>query len=182
MVIAGLGNPGEGYKGTRHNIGFDVIDALAKETSISLEKRGCLSLFGEGRIEEKMVILAKPQTYMNRSGAALRLLVDRFGMDGLIIIYDDVDLPVGKIRIRQGGGTGGHKGLLSIIEYLGSSDFIRVRVGIGSPLDRVALTEYVLSRFNNGELDLVNKAIRMAVDAVKEIVISGVERAMNRFN
>jgi PTH1 family peptidyl-tRNA hydrolase len=184
MVIVGLGNPGEEYRDTRHNVGFEVVDALANEARVNLKERGCMCLLGEGKIGDRVVILAKPQTYMNRSGVALRLLVDRYCPEtyGLIVIYDDVDLPIGQIRIRKRGGSGGHKGLLSIIDYLGSSDFIRVRVGIGAPSDKATLTEYVLSKFEDDEFEPMRKGIEMAVEAVKEIVISGVEEAMNRFN
>lgn len=184
MVIVGLGNPGEKYKNTRHNIGFEVIDALAEDASINLKEKRCLCLFGEGKIVDEVIILAKPQTYMNHSGVALKLLIDRFNikMDSLIIIHDDVDLSIGKIRIRQKGGGGGHKGLLSIMNHLNTSDFIRVKVGVGAPINRSTLTEYVLSKFEDDELDMVRRGIDEAVEAVKEIVTFGVDRAMNRFN
>lgn len=185
MLIVGLGNPGREFYLTRHNIGFEVVDALVQRTKIKLKnKRKYLSLIGTGKIGEREVILAKPQTYMNQSGVALRLLVEEFrvGLNDLIVIYDDLDLPLGQLRIRKSGSGGSHKGVISTIEALKGSEFIHFRIGIGSPEDGNKRTEYVLSKFKEDEREAVEKAIEWATYAVGEIVVSGVAVAMNRFN
>lgn len=184
MLIVGLGNPGDKFRGTRHNIGFEVIDRLISKTNIKLNKsRIYLSMIGEWVVEEKRVILAKPQTYMNRSGAAVKKMLDGFGLglDDLLIIYDDIDLPLGQIRIRKAGSGGGHKGVNSIIDSLGSQDFGRLRIGIGAP-EEEDVADYVLSPFKEDEKEAIEKSIRRAAVAVEEIVISGIDIAMNKFN
>lgn len=184
MLIIGLGNPGDEYQGTRHNVGFEVIDTLTSGANAKLKKKKCLSLTAEMVLGSKRVILAKPQTYMNQSGRALRLLVEGFrvGLDDLLIIYDDIDLPLGQIRIRKAGSGSGHKGVNSIIESLGTSEFARLRVGIGTPEEEMDTADYVLSRFKEDEREVIGRAIEVACQAVEEIIISGIDIAMNKFN
>lgn len=185
MLIVGLGNVGDEYQGTRHNIGFEVIDRLISKTNIKTKKsKVYLSIIGEGVIGKKKVILTKPQTYMNRSGVAVKLMLKGFGLglDELLIIYDDLNLSLGQIRIRKSGSGGGHKGVDSIIESLGSQDFGRLRIGIGRPEKGMDISEYVLSPFKEDDIKAINRSIEIAAVAVEEILISGIDMAMNRFN
>ncbi|HLA05646.1 MAG TPA: aminoacyl-tRNA hydrolase, partial [Syntrophales bacterium] len=146
-LIAGLGNPGEQYQSSRHNLGFLTLDYLAGRHDIPLKKQGFEALFGKGKIGSETVLLAKPQTYMNLSGIALERLVSYFKVDikDLIVVHDDLDLPFETIRLKKGGGEGGHKGLMSIIQHVGSADFLRVRIGIGKPIRKSMVEKYVLS-------------------------------------
>jgi len=181
-LIVGLGNPGRRYAATRHNVGFLVVDELARRHGISVRKRMGRALAGEGRICEQDVILAKPQTFMNLSGEAVSHIARRrsIGAEDLIVIYDDVDLPPGKLRIRARGSSGGHKGMKSVIQHLGTEEFPRVRIGIGS-IEGEAV-DYVLSRFRRSEVPLIRSAVREAAAAVEVILSEGIEAAMNRFN
>lgn len=183
-LIIGLGNPGVKYQFTRHNIGFLVLDALASDLNITANSKGFNSIFGKGKIGDTPVLLAKPQAYMNLSGTAVRNLVEYFKYDvgDIIIIHDDLDLPFNTIRIKAGGGSGGHKGLISIIELLGSADFIRVRLGIGKPDDKELVESYVLQRFTEDELNLLPDIIAKACDAVTTIITSGIQHAMNKYH
>ncbi len=184
IIVAGLGNPGKGYSSSRHNVGFMVIDELAKGLSVSLKKKGFRSHYAQASIEEKRLLLLKPDTYMNRSGEALSDVIEFFKIPAkdLIVVYDEMDIPLGNIKVKIGGGSAGHRGIESIINSLGQSDFIRVRVGIGKPVQRSQGIDHVLSQFEKDEKKLVNRVVDRAKDAVLEIVLSGAENAMNKFN
>jgi PTH1 family peptidyl-tRNA hydrolase len=181
-LIVGLGNPGKEYADTRHNIGFMVIDVLAKRHGIYVKSRRDLSLVGEGAILGDKVILVKPMTFMNLSGQAVGQLARRYRVDisEILIICDDVNLPLGRLRIRTQGSAGGHNGLKSIIYSLSSQDFPRLRVGIGSP--RGEMINHVLSRFHKVEKPMVQEAVSRAADAVETMIAEGMEAAMNKFN
>jgi PTH1 family peptidyl-tRNA hydrolase len=182
-IVLGLGNPGAEYAHTRHNIGFDVIGILASRHHIRLNFRRDHARYGLGMIAGVPVLLAKPMTYMNRSGEAARALLQRYPIDTshLLVVVDDVALPLGRIRIRPSGSDGGHNGLESIIQCLGTQAFPRVRVGIGSPPPG-QMVEYVLSRFSPQEQPIIDEALQRAADAVEAIIAEGVQAAMNRFN
>ena len=181
-LIIGLGNPGKAYANNRHNVGFQCLDYFARLHRISLKERKARARVGMGDVAGVQVVLAKPRTYMNLSGEAVVRLVPRFGvhLDDLLVICDDLDLPLGKLRIRQRGGSAGHKGVQSIIASLGSEEFPRIRVGIGRPEgDEVA---YVLSDFTAEEKDIVKESIATVSDAISCILDEGIEAAMNRYN
>lgn len=178
--IVGLGNPGNRYRFTRHNIGFLVLEKLAEELKIDFNHKSFDAIWGKGKINGIEILLAMPQTYMNLSGTAVRQLVAFFKADvsNLIVIHDDLDLPFGTIRLKTGGGNAGHKGLASITENLGSSDFMRVRVGIGRPSDKSRIEGYVLEPFKSDEeLSMLPEIIQTASEASAEIVLSGTEKA-----
>ena len=186
-LIVGLGNPGVGYAGNRHNVGFRCIDHFTVQNSISINKRrvklkSLKAVYGTGEIDGVPVILAKPRTYMNLRGIAVAQLVNRFHvpLEDLILIYDDMDLPPGKIRIRPGGGAGGHNGMSSVIACLGSEDFTRIRVGIGRPDGNEV--SYVLGDFTAEEKGLIDEAVALVADSIRCILIEGIEAAMNRYN
>jgi len=183
-LIVGLGNPGEQYKATRHNVGFLAIDQLARQQDILLQKQGFEACFGKGKIGDEAVILAKPQTYMNLSGVALERLFSYFKLDirDLIVLHDDLDLPFPTIRLKAGGGAGGHKGLLSIISHLGSPDFIRVRIGIGKPVRKTMVERYVLSPFSEEEQKVLPDVVARACEALQEIVLRGLQPAMRLYH
>jgi len=183
-LIVGLGNPGRKFKFTRHNIGFRVIDQLSKELSVSLDKKRMMALWGKGSWEEQKVILAKPQTFMNLSGEAVIRLKKFFQIETgkVIIIHDDLDLCFGQMRIRDKGGDAGNKGVKSIIENLGESEFIRVRLGISRPEKKRGGRDYVLADFDELEKKNVNIFLDQAKEAVKTIMLEGTALAMNRFN
>ena len=183
-LIAGLGNPGEQYRFSRHNLGFLSLDYLAGRHGFPPFKQDFDALFAKGRIGDEAAILAKPQTYMNLSGASLEKLTAYFKMDvkDIIIIHDDLDLPFQTVRLKKGGGHGGHKGLLSIARHLGSSDFLRVRGGIGKPVRKTMVEGYVLSPFAEGELEALPRVIAAAGGAAREIVLSGIDAAMRRYH
>ena len=182
--VVGLGNPGEKYQGTRHNIGFLVIDALAKQGRIAVNRKISRALIGEIAANGEKLILAKPQTFMNRSGLAVRELFDEFqgSAQDLIVVYDDLDLPFGRLRIRPSGSAGGHRGMLSIIETLEGGPFCRLRVGIGRPPQGKAVIDHVLETFNQAELVELPDLIGRAAGAIDAIIRDGVERAMGEFN
>jgi len=182
-IVLGLGNPGAEYAHTRHNIGFDVIGILASRHHIRLNFHRDHARYGLGMIAGVPVLLAKPMTYMNRSGEAARALLQRYPIDTshLLVVVDDVALPLGRIRIRPSGSDGGHNGLESIIQCLRTQAFPRVRVGIGSPPPG-QMVEYVLSRFSPQEQPIIDEALQRAADAVEAIIAEGVQAAMNRFN
>ena len=183
-LIAGLGNPGEQYQSSRHNLGFLTLDYLAGRHDIPLKKQGFEALFGKGKIGNERVLLAKPQTYMNLSGIALERLVSYFRVDikDLIVVHDDLDLPFETIRLKKGGGEGGHKGLMSIIQHVGSADFLRVRIGIGKPIRKSMVEKYVLSPFAEGERNAVPSILAVACDVVGEVILSGIAAAMQRYH
>ena len=181
-LIVGLGNPGKEYDGTRHNVGWDAVDLLGKRHHIHVKARRNKASVGEGEIVGEKVILARPLTFMNLSGQAVGGLARRYRLDisDIIVICDDANLPLGRIRVRASGSAGGHKGLTSIIHALGAQDFPRVRVGVGSPSGD--MVDHVLSRFKRGERAAAKEAISRAADAVEAILSEGIESAMNEFN
>jgi len=184
-LVIGLGNPGKSYADTRHNTGFRCINKLARKHGISLSRRGSQAQFGTGHIAGSDVALAKPRTYMNLSGKAVKLLMNRFKTlpEDICVIHDDLDLPLGKVRISHGGGSGGHKGIESIIDDLGSRDFPRIRVGIGRPAEEDQDTiDYVLSDFNINEKVIIEDSITRVAEAVLCLLEEGVTAAMNKYN
>ncbi len=183
-VVVGLGNPGDRYIGTRHNIGFRVVENLAASFHADIRRPVYRALTASVRIGRTEVLIMKPQTYMNASGSsiaqALREL--ELGPERLVVVYDDVDLPLGRLRVRADGGSGGHRGLASIIEELGTARFSRVRVGIGKPRDNEDSVEHVLGVISTEEEEVIAPAVERASDAIRVIVAEGVVCAMNRFN
>lgn len=181
-LVVGLGNPGQEYEGTRHNIGFMVVDALAAGSSIKIKYKTEAYLYGRGFIEGNETLLIKPLTFMNRSGRAVMGALARFKeIDNIIVVHDDLDLEKGIVRIKQDGSSGGHKGIGSIIDSLGSKDFLRLRIGIGRPA-RVPTEDYVLRPFPKNEEKLVSETIDKAVNAVKTVMNKGVSSAQNEFH
>lgn len=183
-LIVGLGNPGDEYARTRHNIGFMVADLIADKNRISLNQSKFKAIIGRGKVDDEDLIVAKPQTYMNRSGESVSSLLFFYKLNpsDCIVICDDLELPTGKIRIREKGGHGGHNGLRSIIEQTGGNEFVRVRIGIGRPKDEPQVSDYVLGIFSKVERPLIEDAIDKAAKAVETIIADGVEKAMNIFN
>ncbi|MCB6285405.1 aminoacyl-tRNA hydrolase [[Clostridium] scindens] len=185
FIIAGLGNPTLQYEGTRHNAGFDVIDTLAGKYNISVDGRKNRALIGKGIIEGKKVILAKPQTYMNLSGESLGGLVDYYKVDEeseFLVVYDDISLDVGQLRIRKKGSAGGHNGMKNIISHLGTEVFPRIKVGVGEKPKKYDLADYVLSRFSKEERAIMEEGYQKAVEAVEMILRGEMDEAMNMFN
>jgi len=183
-IIAGLGNPGDPYRLTRHNMGFLVVDALADDCGIAIQKKKFEALLGDGRIGEHRVLFVKPQTFMNLSGQSIRQVLDFYQIkaDDLLVVHDDLDLPFGTVRIKVGGGDGGHKGIRSLIDHLGDATFIRVRLGIGKPAFRDDTERYVLQPVPKADLEQLAEIVRTACEAVREILAAGARPAMNRFN
>ena len=183
-VIAGLGNPGKEYENTRHNMGYKAIDVLSSDENIDIRRQRFHSLIGQGRIAGKKVILVKPETYMNRSGIAVRECAMYFNVapENLIVIYDDIDLPIGSIRIRKSGGAGTHNGMKSVVQELGTKDFIRIRIGIGAAESGEDLVDRVIGKVPEAEKALLQKTAAEAAEAVKDIIALGVDNAMNRHN
>ena len=185
FIIAGLGNPKKEYDNTRHNIGFEVIDALADKYNISVLDIKNKAMTGKGIIEGQKVILVKPLTYMNLSGESIRPLADYYKTDyetELIIISDDINLPPGQIRIRKKGSAGGHNGLKNIIRNLGSSDVQRIRVGVGEKPKEYDLADYVLGHFTKEEKFLMKEGVEKAVKAAEMMLKGDMDQAMNEFN
>lgn len=182
-IIVGLGNPGTEYHETRHNAGFMVVDELARRWELNNWRSKHQALLAEYRGAES-VLLVKPQTYMNLSGNAVGEVVRWYKVkpEDVIVVYDDMDLPVGKIRLRIKGSSGGHRGIESLLTHWGQDDFIRVRIGIGRPPAGWEVVNYVLGRFSTEEAVMVNDAVKKAADAVESMIADGVNRAMNRFN
>ena len=183
-LIVGLGNPGEKYRRTRHNMGFMVVDRLAHTHGILLERRKFNVLFGRGKVGSRQVILAKPMSYMNLSGPAARDLAFFFKleMQDIVVIHDDIDLVFGQIKIKEKGGNGGHNGVKSLIEALGTGEFTRLRVGIGRPETRQRVRAYVLAGFDAQQETLLEDVVSTAQDAAETILFKGVPEAMNRFH
>ena len=185
FIIVGLGNPSSEYAGTRHNVGFEVIKILADRFDIATDYIKHKAICGRGIIEGNKVILAMPQTYMNRSGESVRELADYYKIDvtsELIVVYDDVNLDPGRIRIRAGGSAGGHNGMKDIISHIGTDEFTRVRVGVGEKPKGYDLADYVLGHFTKDERELMDGAFIDAANAVVSIMNDGIDAAMNRFN
>lgn len=184
LLVVGLGNPGKKYSSSRHNIGFMVIDEVAKRLEIVLKKKGFNSLYCEAVIDHKKIVLLKPQTFMNQSGRAVHEAVNfyKISTNEVIVVQDEIDLPAGMMQIRSGGGSAGHRGIDSIIRCLGESDFIRIRVGIGRPSAKPQVVNHVLSEFESDERETMKVMIERAADAVLETILYGLEKAMNKFN
>ncbi len=184
FAIIGLGNPGDKYRYTRHNTGFMVLDMLASTLNIEINKLKHRALIGEGWIEDEKVILVKPQTFMNLSGECVLDIKNFYKLEDshIIVIYDDIDIDVGRIRIRPSGSAGTHNGMRSIIYNLGSENFPRIRIGIGRPPEHVDLTHYVLSPFSKVEIPKMEEAAQKAVEGAKLIVTKGISHAMNECN
>ena len=182
-LIVGLGNPGKKYEHTRHNMGFDVIDLFSDLSQIDVDKEVFHGLLGRGNIFDEDIMLFKPTTYMNLSGNAVREVVSYFKipLEDIIVIFDDMALKPGMIRLRMDGSSGGHKGMQNIIDCLGTDQIKRIRIGIGEPLEHDNI-DYVLSKPIKEERELIDEAINNAVNALKECLKSSFERAMNRFN
>ncbi len=183
-LIVGLGNPGKRYERTRHNLGFLVVDRLAHQHRIEVKKKLCDALVGEWRDDGERIVLAKPQTFMNRSGLAVKALLHEFcgTAEDLLAVYDDLDLPLGRIRIRAKGSAAGHRGILSILENLGGAPFSRVRIGIGRPPEGVDPADYVLSPFDSEEAAELDKIVGRAGEAVDCFLRDGAQRAMEIYN
>ena len=183
-IVVGLGNPGSKYRGTRHNIGFLFIDQLARQQGIVLDRHQCDALIGQGRSNETPLLLAKPQTFMNRSGVAVAALLQEHGATAadLVVVYDDLDLPLGRIRIRINGSAGGHRGVSSIIEHLGAVPFCRIRLGIGRPPEGVAAIDYVLAPFGEAERADLYRVIDRATEALCCLIHQGAQAAMGVYN
>ncbi len=185
FIIAGLGNPTKEYEGTRHNAGFDVIDRLSEKYNIAVDTKKHRALIGKGMIAGQKVILAKPQTYMNLSGESIRSLLDYYKVDEeheLLVIYDDVSLGVGQLRIRAKGSAGGHNGIKNIIAHLGGQVFPRIKIGVGEKPPKYDLADYVLGHFSKAEKVLMDEGYDNAVRAVEMIVSGDIEGAMNEYN
>lgn len=183
-IIAGLGNPTKEYDKTRHNVGFSVIDVLADRYNMDVSERKHKALCGRGAMEGQKVVLMKPQTFMNLSGESIRAAMDFYkaAPEDVLIIYDDVSLEPGQLRIRQKGSAGGHNGIKNIISHLGTQEFPRIKVGVGAKPPRMDLADYVLSRFSQGEQKLMEEAFKEAAEAAVMIMTEGLDRAMNHFN
>ena len=182
FLIVGLGNPGSQYEDTRHNIGFKVIDNIAKEYNIEINRQKFKGMCGEGFINGEKVILLKPTTYMNLSGESIREVLDFYKLsnEDVLVIYDDISLDVGRLRIREKGSAGGHNGIKSIIAHLRTDIFPRIKVGVGQP--DVDLVNYVLGKFTKEEMEVLSESIDASTKAAKEIISSDVKTAMNIYN
>ncbi|HHV59635.1 MAG TPA: aminoacyl-tRNA hydrolase [Clostridiaceae bacterium] len=183
-IVVGLGNPGPKYELTRHNMGFLVVDEISRRHGIKIKKLKHKALYGDGIINGARVLLVKPQTFMNLSGESVREIIEWYKIptEKLIIIYDDIDIEPGKIRIRPKGSAGTHNGMKSIIYQLQTEDFPRVRIGIGKPPEGVELYDYVLGTFDLNEARVIEKSITLAADSVESIIADNIESAMNKYN
>lgn len=185
FLVVGLGNPGEKYLKTRHNVGFRVVDVLANKLSVLVKENKFKGLYALANLNEHKIILNKPQTYMNLSGEAVAPLLRWYKIppERMIVIYDDLDLPLGKIRIRGKGGAGGHKGILSIINNLGTQDFPRIKIGVGRPENvNYDTADWVLGQFSKQEEEIMTKSFDLAVESIEDFVNNGLEGVMNKYN
>ena len=182
-IIVGLGNPGTQYRMSRHNIGFQVVDRVAQISHISIRTKRFRSLYGAGWINLQQVVLSKPMTFMNLSGEAVKKVIDFFhlGMEDVIVVHDDLDLPFGRLRFKQRGGDGGHQGIRSIIERTGRNNFLRLKVGIGRPPEGLDSADYVLETFDRNEESLLDQILPQAAESLKVMLLEGLEKAMNQF-
>lgn len=183
-LIVGLGNPEEDYAGTRHNMGFDTLNKISKKYNIEINNKKFSGLYGTGTIENEKVILLKPQTFMNLSGKSIKECIDFYKIDleKLIIIYDDIDIDKGTVKLRKQGGAGTHNGMKSVLECLGTEKFSRVRIGIGMPEHKGDLINYVIGYVPEDEKEILDKGCETAKEAVIEIIKSGIDNAMNKIN
>ena len=183
-AIIGLGNPGMKYAGTRHNIGFDAVTAIADKYNLSINNKKFKGVYADGHIAGEKVLLVQPQTFMNLSGECVREVADFYKLnpDEIIIICDDINLDVGRLRIRKKGSAGGHNGLKNIIAHLGTEEFPRIRVGVGEKTEGWDLADYVLARFDKDSEPVIREALANVVGAVETWISEGIDAAMNRFN
>ncbi|KIH76384.1 peptidyl-tRNA hydrolase [Geoalkalibacter ferrihydriticus] len=183
-LIVGLGNPGETYANTRHNVGFMAVRRIADRTGIALKKKGYQGLYGVGRLAGEEVTLLQPHTYMNLSGASVGSACKSLGVSpgDLLVLHDDVDLPFGTLRIKLSGGHGGQKGVRHIKEVLGSEDFLRLRIGVGRPVAGQEVADYVLRAFAREEMEVLDSLLDRAAQAVEAILRDGVQKAMNTYH
>lgn len=183
-IIAGLGNPGNKYEGTRHNAGFMTIDALAEKYNIDVRERAHKALVGKGIIEGQRVLLLKPQTFMNLSGESIRAVMDYYKeeLENFFVIFDDISLEPGQLRIRKKGSAGGHNGMKSIIAHLGTQEFARIKVGVGEKPSQMDLADYVLGHFSKGEKEIMEQAYKDAAGAAVSMMTEGLDAAMNHYN
>lgn len=184
-IIIGLGNPGKDYAGTRHNVGFQIIDKIAEKYDIGVMENKHKALIGKGYINGQKVILVKPQTFMNLSGESVRAVIDYYKIEEqeeLIVIYDDISMEVGQIRIRKKGSAGGHNGIKNIIAHLGHDVFLRVKVGVGEKPKGYELADYVLGHFNKAEQETMDDSRSRAAEAVQLLISGKVDEAMNQYN
>lgn len=183
-AIIGLGNPGMKYAGTRHNIGFDAVTAIADKYNLSINNKKFKGVYADGHIAGEKVLLVQPQTFMNLSGECVREVADFYKLnpDEIIIICDDINLDVGRLRIRKKGSAGGHNGLKNIIAHLGTEEFPRIRVGVGEKTEGWDLADYVLARFDRDSEPVIREALANVVGAVETWISEGIDAAMNRFN
>lgn len=181
-LVVGLGNPGDKYDKTRHNVGFDIIDLCEEKYNFNINRTKFKGIYGECNIGGEKVIFLKPQTYMNLSGESVKAVMDFYKIpnDNLIVIYDDISLDVGRLRIKTKGSAGGHNGIKNIIAHLGTDNFQRIKVGVGEPT--CSLVDYVLGKFSLEERELLEKTFKVSVDAVEIMIKSGPNEAMNKFN
>jgi len=184
MIIVGLGNPGPKYSGTRHNIGFQCIDRMAKRWGIEVSERRAKAVLGKGSYRGQNVVLAKPRTFMNHSGEGLRYLLARFSAvpANLLVIYDEMALPMGKLRLRSTGSDAGHNGIRSIIDSLNTVEFPRLRIGIGRPDPKSNYVTHVLDRFSQEDQTIIDEVVDRVILATECIIEESLERAMNKFN
>ena len=183
-IIVGLGNPGDRYRHTRHNVGFRCVDLMARQWGIRLSERRAKAVIGQGVHAGREVALAKPRNFMNNSGECVDYLLARFAadLDRIMVVYDDMELPMGRLRIRRSGSDGGHRGVKSIIAALGTPEFPRMRLGIGSPAEGQDPIDFVLGRFSEEESQVVGPTVETAVMAMECWLAEDIEAAMNRFN
>lgn len=183
-LVVGLGNPEQDYSKTRHNMGFNAVNKIAKQYEIEVNKKKFDSLYGEGIIENEKVILLKPQTYMNLSGKAIIQVINfyKIPIENICIIYDDIDVEIGKIKIRKKGSSGSHNGMKSVIQEIKTEEFARIRIGIGKPKFKDDMINYVIGAIPNEELEKLEEGTEKAKEAISEILKNGIDMAMNKFN
>ncbi|MBS5854099.1 MAG: aminoacyl-tRNA hydrolase [Clostridium sp.] len=183
-LIVGLGNPEIEYANTRHNMGFDAINHLSRKLNINVNKEKFKGIYGDTILNGEKVILLKPQTYMNLSGESIIQFKQFYKIppENIIVIYDDIDVDVGKIKIRKKGGPGSHNGMKSVVKELKSEDFPRIRVGIGKPMFKEMMIGYVLEKLNGNEREILEESTKLAANAVYDIITSGIDKAMNKYN
>lgn len=183
-LIVGLGNPEKEYGNTRHNMGFDTINEIAKNNNIDINKNKFKGLYETLNLQNQKAILLKPQTYMNLSGESVREIVDFYNIEpqNIIVIYDDIDIEKGHIKIRKKGGAGSHNGMKSVVQELGTTDFARIRVGIGQPEFKSDMINYVIGKVPKEEQEILHQGVKKAAEAVEEILKNGIDIAMNKFN
>ncbi len=184
FLIVGIGNPGKKYEGTRHNVGFMVLDSFSEKTGINISRPGFKGLYGKGTYLNNTLYLLKPQTFMNKSGESVKEMKDFYKIpsEQMVVVHDELDVSLGNMKVKAGGGTAGHNGLDSIKTLTGSLDFLRIRIGIGKPDVKSKTVGHVLSPFGKEERILLNETVERATDALTEIVSSGAYSAMNKYN